>query len=236
MMTRAGIEKMSRFWITGFVGLCAIVGLLAQDTKVITGKPAKPTATNTQTIIVADMMEYQQRVSLAIYTGHVKVDDPEMDILCEFMRVQFGNVTNRPAASTNAVSTNRVANGNTNLTTNTARPMFGVGGRIQTIHAENNVVIYNKKDKTRAVGKKAVYTATNEQIELTGNPILYSDQGEVRGDIIIFDRAENKLFVKKAQVEINRDPPPKSDPKKSPKKSPDADKANPKAKNGSPPK
>lgn len=196
------------------------------------GNPAEPAATNAQTIIVADMMEYQQRVSLAIYTGGVKVDDPEMDILCDFMRVQFGNVTNRVVASTNAVSTNLVANG----TTNTARPMFGVGGRIQTIHAENNVVIYNKKDKTRAVGRKAVYTATNEQIELTGNPILYSQQGEVRGDIIIFDRIENKLFVKKAQVEINRDPPPKTDPSKTTKKSPDAGKVNPKANKGSPSK
>ncbi|MSR67057.1 MAG: hypothetical protein EXS24_06760 [Pedosphaera sp.] len=224
--------QMSRFWITSLVGLCAMAGLLAQDTKVKSATPAKPAATNTQTLITADSMEYQQRVRLAIYTGNVKVDDPEMDILCDYMRVQFGLVTNRIAASTNAVSTNRVAS----ASTNTARPMFGVGGRIQTIYAENNVVIFNKKDKTRAVGRRAVYSATNEQIELTGNPVLYSEQGEVRGDIIIFDRAENKLFVKKAQVEINRDPPPKNDPKKLPKKTPDANNPAPKPSNGSPKK
>lgn len=47
-----------------------------------------------------------------------------------------------------------------------------------------------------ARGERAVYTATNEQIVLTGgSPMLYSAQGTNTGDMIIYDRLNDKLFI-----------------------------------------
>jgi lipopolysaccharide export system protein LptA len=81
------------------------------------------------------------------------------------------------------------------------------GGRIDSILAEENVVIElldDKGQKTRAKGARAVYTstvtagATNDVVELTGDarsgpPTLETEQGTLTGDVVLLDRATGRL-------------------------------------------
>ena len=96
--------------------------------------------------------------------------------------------------------------------------MMAVGGQISVILAEKNVVIINKKDKTHATGNKGVYTAATNLFVLTGDPVLYHEGGEVRGEVITWDRITGKLKVTKARVNItekdNKKPAPKPVPKR----------------------
>ncbi len=191
----------------------------------LTGQPAKAIApgastSNNATVITSEEfdLDFGSPKRVAVYRGKVKVVDPEMEITCELMTVSFASSTNKPPvipAPTNGVkktkadlsSVKSLATAPNNATTATpipppVRPMVGMGGNIESIIAERNVEIINKVEKTRATGNKAVYTSATELLVLTGNPVMYTDQGEVRGDIIILDRRTNKLSVKRATVSI----------------------------------
>lgn len=66
--------------------------------------------------------------------------------------------------------------------------------KIDTIVAFGKVEM--DQGDTHARGEHALYTATNEQIVLTGGqPMLYSSQGTNTGDVIIYDRLNGKLFI-----------------------------------------
>ena len=98
------------------------------------------------------------------------------------------------------------------------QPMFAQGGQIQVIVAEKNVVIVNKQDKTRATGKMGVFTAVTNLLVLTGDPVLYREGVEVRGEIITWNRITGKLKVSKARVNISEKDKKKPAPKSAPKR------------------
>jgi lipopolysaccharide transport protein LptA len=106
----------------------------------------------------------------AIYRGRVRVDDPQMKLACERL------VADVPQA----------------------------GGHVSHIVAETNVVVDFLDDKGRtnhAIGDKAVYVyseqggTTNETVTLTGNPQMENDQGTLTGDVIVWDRQNNRLIA-----------------------------------------
>jgi lipopolysaccharide export system protein LptA len=74
----------------------------------------------------------------------------------------------------------------------------GTNGRLESIVAFHNVEI--DQGDTHARGQKAVYTATNEQMVLTGAfppfelPILFSSQGTNTGTEIVYNRLTDKLW------------------------------------------
>ena len=177
-----------------FVTLCAVLPPVfshAATTTTLAGKSA------TQfTRIESSSFEFDREKGVAIYKGNVQVRDSEMDLLCEEMLVRFGSSTNRFIATNAPPTTNAPA-----------RPMLGIGGRIESIIALRSVVIVNKKDKSRATGQKAVYNAATDIIELTGGPaVLETEQGTVQGEIIEMDRRNNKLSVKRARMDIIQNP------------------------------
>lgn len=114
---------------------------------------------NRDIIIDADQFEYEARLNVATYSGHVRVNDPQMEMQCDFLKVKL------PPS----------------------------GGTVQEILAEGHVVLLNKQDQTRATGAKAVYAAATDLVELTGNPVLETLQGVLTGDVVVFDRAKDRL-------------------------------------------
>ena len=186
----------TRYFLPIFlVSLCAAVSAVpAQTATTLAGKAA-----NQFTRIEASSLEFDRDKGVAVYKGNVRVQDPEMDLLCEEMVVRFSSPTNRLAATNAPVTTGSVTNG-------PARPLMGIGGRIDSIIALGSVVIVNKKDKSRATGQKAVYNAATDIIELTGNPVLETEQGTLLGETIEMDRRNNRLSAKKARMDIVQPP------------------------------
>jgi lipopolysaccharide export system protein LptA len=125
-------------------------------------------ASNQFAQIFAD--EYSLKPEAALFQGNVRVDHPRTKLVCEQMTVALGSGNNQ---------TRRVV-------------------------AERSVVfdLTDEKGQTyRGKGQKAVYTynitptATNDLVELTGDPSLETTNGTFRNKIIILDRAHNKLLA-----------------------------------------
>lgn len=67
------------------------------------------------------------------------------------------------------------------------------GGRIESVVAETNVVVIQQE--SWATGDRAVYTASNELVVLTGHVVLDTPQGYLLGPAVTFDIRRNKLHV-----------------------------------------
>ena len=80
--------------------------------------------------------------------------------------------------------------------------MGGIGGNIERIICEGNVIIVNKKDKATATGERAVYTAATELMVITGNAKLRTKSGVLFGKVIEYNRRTGDLSAK-AAVLIN---------------------------------
>ncbi|MCS7338496.1 MAG: hypothetical protein NZ739_09725 [Verrucomicrobiae bacterium] len=131
----------------------------------------------TQTEIFADRAEFDLRSNVARYAGNVRVENPALKLRCELL---------------------------------TARLPAGAG-RIESIVAEGNVefdALDGSGKRIRGTGQKAVYTysatetATNEIVELTGNPLLHSDQGTLAGDTIVFDRLTGRVTATNPRMTV----------------------------------
>ena len=112
--------------------------------------------------------EFDLKARVAVYRGNVRVEAQGMQLTCEILTAKL------PAT----------------------------GSRIENFVGEENVVIDlvdEKGQKIHGTGNRLVYTysvtgaATNEIVELTGNPVLDTAQGTLTGDVITLDRLNNKL-------------------------------------------
>ena len=183
------------------IAILITVGTLSAAPVGVSEKRLKP-----NTLITSKTMEldFGKPQMVSIHRGSVKVVDREIDMSCELMTVTFAkkkekNVPIAPLRIPNSKNKTEVADVGKG---ETVPPMIGMGGNIEVIIAEENVVIYNKRDKTRAVGNMAVYTSATEKVVLTGDAVLYTENSEVLGKMIILDRRTNKLSVHQAVVNV----------------------------------
>ena len=149
--------------------------------------PAKKPAPAVETIQIASTngFEYDIANGTAAYIGSVKVMDSTMTILCERLNVKFASDaggTNKPA------STALIAN--------------DIGGRVKQIEALGKVEITNRQDGSKATGERALFTAAEQKVVLSGNRPTYtrSNGSAMRADEIIFDRSRGK-FIAKGRIE-----------------------------------
>ena len=130
--------------------------------------PAKPPVVKKATEIDSDAAEFDLNGGLAIYHGHVVVNDPQMKLNCDRLVVfipKSGERLNRIEAQTNVV-----------------------------IHFSDNRGATATATGALAVYHFAVEGGvTNETVTLTGYPQVESEQGTMTGDAITWDRANNKL-------------------------------------------
>jgi lipopolysaccharide transport protein LptA len=135
-----------------------------------TNLPAAPPPPRAPTEIHSDSWDFDMTARQVVYHGHVRVDDPQMKLTCA------------------------------QLTADSPES----GGRVNHIVAETNVVIDftdTKGQTNHATSDKAVYLynvqngVTNETVTLTGNPQMENVQGTQAGDVIIWDRANNKIHI-----------------------------------------
>ena len=147
------------------LAIAALGALLLPAQTNITGSLSTPRG---PTLISSMSADFDLSGREAIYRGRVRVDDPQMKLACEKL------VADVPQA----------------------------GGHVNHIVAETNVVIDfldNRGKTNHATADKAVYVyaeqggATNETVTLTGNPRMENDQGTLTGDVIVWDRLNNRL-------------------------------------------
>lgn len=152
---------------------------------------ADPPATNTEPkvetikITSTDGFEYDITNGSAAYHGNVVVMDSTMTIQCKRLNVKFAS--DRP---------------NNKKPATTALIADDIGGRVEQIEASGKVIITNRQDGSKATGEKAVFTATEQKVVLSGNRPTYtrSNGSAMKADEIIFDRSRGK-FIAKGRIE-----------------------------------
>ena len=166
---------MKYFSLILIVGWCGLmvhaqtnVTVPVPPASVTTHSPAAPPPPRAQTQIDSDSADFAMTTRQAVYHGHVRVDDPQMKLTCAQLTTDLPESGGRPArivAETNVVIDFTDERGQTNHAT-----------------SDKAVYIYNVQNGV-----------TNETVTLTGNPLMVNAQGTQAGDVIIWDRASNKL-------------------------------------------
>ena len=153
------------------------------------------------TKITAENFTYRIAKGEAVYTGDVVVLDSQIDIFTDKMTVFF--VKAKPKGKEKLQPANNPPiNGKKDKPNAPLAPIGGIGGNIDRIICEGNVIIVNKKDKATATGEKAVYTALTELMVVTGNAKLRTKSGVLFGKVIEYNRRTGDLTAK-AAVLIN---------------------------------
>ena len=135
----------------------------------------KPQPARQPTRIESDSVDFDLTAHRAIYHGHMRVEDPEMKLNCEWLTAdlpQEGGRINHIVAETNVVADFTDEKG-------------------QTMHATGDKAVY-VYDMQNGV--------TNETVTLTGNPELENSQGKSTGDVIVWNRARNHLDITNPKI------------------------------------
>lgn len=135
----------------------------------------KPQPPRQPTRIESDSVDFDLTAHRAIYRGHVRVEDPEMKLNCEWLTAdlpQEGGRINHIVAETNVVA---------DFTDEKGQMMHATGDKAVYVYDMQNGV-------------------TNETVTLTGNPELENAQGKSTGDVIVWDRARNHLDITNPKI------------------------------------
>jgi lipopolysaccharide export system protein LptA len=144
--------------------LVADHGLLSAQTN--THAATQPT--RSQTVITSTVVFFSNAARQVIYSGNVRVDDPQMKLTCEQLTAdlpQSGGHINHLVALTNVV-------------------MDSVDEKGQTNHATSDMAIYDYHVQDGV---------TNETITLSGNAKAENAQVILYGEPILYNRATGSL-------------------------------------------
>ena len=168
---------MKLFSLIIIAGWCSLT-VLAQTNATAQSSPASATTNSPDatrpprapTRIDSDSADFDLVARTATYRGDVRVDDPEMKLTCAWLVAdvpQAGGHPNHIVAETNVVIDFTDTKGQTNHVT-----------------SDKAVYLYNVQNGV-----------TNETVTLTGNPQpqVENAQGTQAGDVIVWDRANNKI-------------------------------------------
>lgn len=135
-------------------------------------KPAQQPLTN-HMVITAGSFDYETNV--VVYQRDVRVTDAQMQLTCELLTLAFSAGRAGAAAGGATIPTNIQ--------------------RIEVIMAETNVVMV--QGENRVTGQKALYTATNELIVISGNPLVLVETPQgflICSNLLYYDLRRNKLW------------------------------------------
>lgn len=165
---------MKQLWTILAVAGCGLA-LLAQ-----TNSPVSP-KTERETHILSDLLEFELESLNAVYTGNVKVYDPQMQLTCELLTARF-----------------RTNNGQVEVTgiiaeTNVVIDAVDWEGR--TNHATADKLVYSYS---------VVDGITNQTLELSGNAWLtnYTLKAGMSAEPIIVDLVKSKVSAGRPKMTI----------------------------------
>ena len=172
-----------------------------------------------KTTINSNTLDWDFNSNEAVYEGEVVLVNSDIDLFTDKMTVYFGDKKKKPAkpAAKGAPKATppKVIQGGTPPAAKQPgapaglAPMAGIGGDIDKIVCEGNVIIVNKEDKSVATGNKAVYTKATEIIVITGNGKLRKGGRTLTGKEIHYHRITGRLRAIQATVIDEGKPAPK---------------------------
>jgi len=162
-----------------------------------------------KTTINSKMLDWDFASNEAVYEGEVVLVNDDIDLFTDKMTVYFVDKKKAPAKIQSKPEQPKVIQGSARPPTKVVAPMAGIGGDIDQIVCEGNVIIVNKKDKSVATGNKAVYTKKAEVIVITGNGKLRKGGRVLFGKEIRYHRITGRLRAIQPTVIDEGKPAPK---------------------------
>jgi lipopolysaccharide transport protein LptA len=153
--------------------LPVMIGGLALRAQTDTNAAPKPTRGPTR--IYSDSADFDMAGHKAVYHGDVRVEDPQMKLVCALLTAYLPPAGGRPSrivAETNVV-------------------IDFTDERGQTNHASSDKAIYIYEIQNGA---------TNETVTLTGNAKVENVQGWLTGEPIIWNRANDSITATNQQM------------------------------------
>jgi len=176
-----------------------------------------------KTTINSKMLDWDFTSNEAVYEGEVVLVNDDIDLFTDKMTVYFADKKKAAAKEKPKAVQPKVIQGGARpapkqpAATGAVAPMAGIGGDIDQIVCEGNVIIVNKKDKSVATGNKAVYTKKAEMIVITGNGKLRKGGRILLGKEIHYHRITGRLRAIQPTVIDEGKPDPEEPKKPSPK-------------------
>jgi lipopolysaccharide export system protein LptA len=164
---------MKKLWTILAVAGCGLA-LLAQTNLTGIAKPERA-----PTLIDADSLEFKLESLNAVYTGNVKVNDPQMQLTCEVLTARFQTNNGQLEVVGIIAETNVVID--------------AVDSSGRTNHARGDKLVYSYS---------VVDGITNRMIELTGRAVLTNYLGDLSGDPIILDLIKGKFYTRNVKTSI----------------------------------
>lgn len=167
----------------------------------------KPEESKEPTCITSDTMNIDLVKNITIFTGNVVVDDPQMNITCQVMRVYM--LDKEKEGGDKKESDASIDEG---------------GKEISEIICEGNVVIVRKPDPLateppklqKATAGKADYKLKTGEIVLTENPVITRAKDVLKGEVITVFRDSSRMIVKqRGEIKVNPDEEEKTGEKSS---------------------
>lgn len=140
---------------------------------------AVPTHLRPATEIFADSADFNLKTQLAVYTGHVRVEDSQMKLTCGVMtaRVPKSGRPDSIVAEQNVV-------------------IDAIDNEGKPVHATGDKAVYTYR---------VINSVTNETVELTGNPRVLRPGYEATADTITWDRSNNTYRLDRPHIVIQFD-------------------------------
>ncbi len=103
------------------------------------------------------------------------------------VRVQWPSAEPNPSGrATNSTGLLAGTNGSRKLFADFATLQFPpTNGPVQSMSARGNVIIVNQADQSSAMSDQAVYERATDRVELTGNPVWWNDDMEVKAQTLL---------------------------------------------------
>lgn len=145
----------------------------------VTALPVDTTSDGKGTVhITSDRFDAFTEKKMAVFSGNVVVEKGDTIINADEFRLYYKEGTTTGEAADNPAKAG----------------LSPRSGDIEKIEAAGNVTI--RQQGKVITGEKAVLLNDQEQVVITGNPVMKDGENEITGDTIIFFMKENKGIVK----------------------------------------
>ena len=224
------MKRSIQLTLAAMLTLSIVVTFWADDKR--PGVPVKPVLPKDnpadkgkkgKTTINSKMLDWDFTSNEAVYEGEVVLVNDDIDLFTDKMTVYFADKKKAQAKEKPKEAQLKVIQGSARqapkqpAAPGAVAPMAGIGGDIDQIVCEGNVIIVNKKDKSVATGNKAVYTKKTEMIVITGNGKLRKGGRILLGKEIHYHRITGRLRAIQPTVIDEGKPDPEEPKKPSPK-------------------
>ncbi|MBP5639034.1 MAG: hypothetical protein J6X55_06130 [Victivallales bacterium] len=151
--------------------------------------------------VTAERMEVQIDGKTIELTNNVRFEDDSMVLTADRMTIFLDNEQRKPEDSKKKQADAAKKDASDEKTETLIDDTANL--KLKRIEAVGKVELRSKADATQsAAGNSAVYDVSTDSVTLSGECVITQGDRTMKGNEVVFDRTNNKIFVKNADIRI----------------------------------